>query len=184
MKIMGDKSIVWFPGVSVGYERENVIGYNLYFEYNFTYDKVEVIKFAVTNPSSPDIIGYTGVNLNLYLNNIDLGISEKLTENINYTIGPSFAAVYRILVNYQDYPHEVGIYGDLFDKLSSLCIGANASLNMQIPLTSDTRYFFFYSSLKFRYLHSLWFDAKGRNVSNYYQSFLFSQLNLGIGFNF
>ena len=186
MKIIGDKSIVWFPGVSVGYERGGIWGYDLYFEYNVTYDKVaDVISFNRTAPDSPDIIASWGADLVLSLNNFDLGIKDYLTNNLSYSIGPSVAIVTRSFV-IDDFPYVPGetLSNNIDDRLVSVCTGLNASLNLQLPFTSETRYVFFYSSLKIRYLHSLWFDASGRNVDNYYQSFLFSQLNLGIGYNF
>jgi hypothetical protein len=91
-----------------------------------------------------------------------------------------------IIVCSIDAPRNPGetLSNNIDDRLVSLCLGVNASLNFHVPFGSGSSYPFFYSSLKFRYLHSLWFDVRGRDVSNYYQSFVFSQLNLGIGYNF
>jgi hypothetical protein len=185
MKLIGDKTIDWFPGVSIGYERENVWGYNLYFEYNVTYNKVaDVLSFVRTSPDSP-VIDSWGADLILSLNNFDIGIKDNLTDNLSYAFGPTVTFASRSFV-IDDAPRIPGetLSNNIDDRLESLCLGVNASLNFQVPFSSGTSYPFFYSGLKFRYLHSIWFDARGRNVSNYYQSFLFSQLNLGIGYNF
>ena len=40
------------------------------------------------------------------------------------------------------------------EKLVSVCAGVNASLNLEIPFSTGDNYLFFYSSLKFRYIHS------------------------------
>jgi hypothetical protein len=185
MKLIGDKSIVWFPGVSIGYERDNIWGYNLFCEYNITYDKIEVWKFGRTSPDSPDIIDTFGANLILSLYNFDFGIKDEIVDNLSYAIGPTVSVAGRSFV-IDDAPRytDEKFSFNIDDRLVSLCLGVNASLNFQIPFSSGNSYPFFFSSLKFRYLHSIWFDKRGRNVDNYYQSFLFSQLNLGIGYNF
>ena len=186
MKLIGDKSIEWFPGMSIGYERDNVWGYNLFCEYNITNKKVEdVIVFARTSPDSPDIIDTYGSNLILSLYNFDFGIKNNLIDNLSYAFGPTVAFASRSFV-IDDAPRNPGetLSDNIDDRLVSLCLGVNASLNFHVPFSSESSYPFFYSSLKFRYLHSIWFDARGRNVFNYYQSFLFSQLNLGLGYNF
>ena len=185
MKLIGDKSIDWFPGFSIGYERDNVWGYNLFCEYNITYDKVEVMKFGRTSPDSPDIIDTFSGNLILTLYNFDFGIKDEIIDNLSYAIGPTVSVASRSFVidDAPRNPEEI-LSLNIDDRLMSLCLGVNASLNFQVPFSSGNSYPFFYSSLKFRYLHSLWFDARGRDVSNYYQSILFSQLNLGIGYNF
>jgi hypothetical protein len=186
MKLIGDKSIDWFPGMSIGYERDNLWGYNLYCEYNITYKKVEdVIVWSRTAPDSPDIIDTYGSNLVLSLYNFDFGIKDNIIEDLSYAFGPTVAFVSRSFV-IDDAPRNPGetLSNNIDDRLVSLCAGVNASLNLQILFSTGSNYLFFYSSLKFRYLHSLWFDARGRNVSDYYQSFLFSQLNLGLGYNF
>ena len=186
MKLIGDKSIDWFPGMSIGYERDNLWGYNLYCEYNITYKKVEnVIVWSRTAPDSPDIIDTYGSNLVLSLYNFDFGIKDNIIEDLSYAFGPTVAFASRSFV-IDDAPRTPGetLSNNIDDRLVSLCAGINASLNLQIPFSTGSNYLFFYSSLKFRYLHSLWFDARGRNVSDYYQSFLFSQLNLGLGYNF
>jgi hypothetical protein len=185
MKIIGDKSIVWFPGFSVGYERENVWGYNFYFEYNVTYNKVaDVLSFARITPDSP-VIDSWGADLILSLNNIDVGIKDDLTDNLSYAFGPTvtFAGRSFVIDNAPRIPGET-LSNNIDDRLVSLCLGVNTYFYFQVPFSSGTSYPFFFSSLKFRYLHSVLFDKRGSNVDNYYQSFLFSQLNLGIGYNF
>ena len=119
------------------------------------------------------------------LNNFDFGIKDNIIEDLSYAFGPTVAFVSRSFV-IDDAPRKPGetLSNNIDDRLVSLCAGVIASLNLQIPFSTGSNYLFFYSSLKFRYLHSLWFDARGRNMSDYYQSFLFSQLNLGLGYNF
>jgi hypothetical protein len=186
MKMLEDKKIQWLPGLSIGYERGNIWGYILYFEYNYSYRKIDgVLSWARTGPDSPEIIATFGSDYVLSINNFDIGIKYNLTDNLSCAIGPTIAFVSRSFV-IDEFPYIPGetVSNNIDDRLVSVCAGINASLNLQIPFSSGSNYMFLYSSLKFRYLHSLWFDARGRNVDNYYQSFLVSQLNLGLGYNF
>jgi hypothetical protein len=45
-------------------------------------------------------------------------------------------------------------------------------------------YFFFTSKLKIRYTYSIWFDEGIRNLDNYHQEFLATQISVGLGYPF
>ena len=125
MKLIGDKSIDWFPGLSIGYERDNVWGYNLYCEYNITYKKIEdVIVWSRTAPDSPDIIDTYGSNLVLSLYNFDFGIKDNIIEDLSYAFGPTVAFVSRSFV-IDDAPRNTGetLSNNIDDRLVSLCAG-------------------------------------------------------------
>lgn len=184
-KTIGDKHIDWFPGFSVAFATENLSALNLFFEYNCTYRRIEEVqKFAITD-MSPEIVNYTYADLMFLFHNVDLDVYYKANQWLSIYIGPTISWVNRTYV-IDDLPASPveNIDKTFEDRLASLCLGANASVSVEIPLQNDVRYIFFFSNLKYRYLHSVWFDDRGRDLSNYHQKFLFSQLNIGLGYNF
>jgi hypothetical protein len=186
MQLTKDKRFRWLPGLSLAYERENVMGYRLHIEYNLTYRRLDnVLQFTRTGPLSPEIIGYTGADLVLSLNNIDVAITKEIDDWASYTVGPTFSLVYRSFIMEDPFaPSEGGTSIMIDDRLASLCLGLNASLNAEVPFSDAQEYLFFFASLKVRYIHSVWFDDRGRKLDNYYQSFLYSQIHIGLGFHY
>jgi len=185
MHITDDHKVGWAPGVSVAYEKENVFGLDVRLEYNFVYSGITgVMTFIRTGPDSPEPIGTSNANYFLTSHNYDLSIIYKLEDYFSVSAGPSFA-IFNRTFEYDDVLFsEINNAPNLYDKLVSYCIGINGGLNYELPLSAGKNYYFFYSELKLRYLHSIMFDSRGRNTSNYYQSFLTAQLNLGVGYNF
>jgi len=184
MHITDDRKVRWFPGLSLSFEKENVLGYNIQMEYSFVYfESMRNIKFyKKESETEPNTLLYA--NYFLTGHNYDLSIVSKLSESFNFYVGPSLA-VYNRTIDY-GYPYndpEIAAL-NLHDRLVSVCVGINAAINMKYPFSKAPRHFFFYSGLKVRYLHSILFDNRGRNTANYYQSFLTAQLNIGLGYNF
>jgi hypothetical protein len=183
MKVIGDKKVDWFPGLSIAYERENVLGETVHLEYNYTYRKVKDVQlFLITSEISPDPTGGLSSDLILSLHNIDIDVRIGKGENISYTIGPSLSWVNRSFVI--DQPLAIGTNRRFEDRLASLCIGVNGAINVTFPLADKNESLFLFTGLNMHYIHSVWFDARGRNVGNYFQSFLFSQIQVGIGSSF
>jgi hypothetical protein len=133
--------------------------------------------FARTNSTGPEIIGTFPADLILACNNVDFAVYFKANDWLSFSTGPTISFVTRSIV-IDDLPYSPP--ESFEDKLASLCLGVNGSVSIEVPLQTGSQYIFLFSSVKLRYLHSVWFDAKGRKLDNYYQSFLFSQLNVGL----
>jgi hypothetical protein len=143
-----------------------------------------MVKFTPPPNDSPDPTPNYYANYFLTSHNYDVSLVFKLSDNFNYYFGPSLAVYNRTAeFNVSNYPAGE-IAPNLYDKLVSFCIGINGAVNFELPLSEGNNHFLLYSGLKMRYLHSLFFDKRSRDVSNYYQSFLTAQLNFGIGYNF
>lgn len=186
MKLMSDKKINWLPGLSMAYERENVFGYFLHVEYNLIYRKIDnVIQFTRTSPGPGYFIEYYGADFILSIHSIDIAVNNKINDWASFSIGPTISLVYRSFV-VDDMPGlgEQSAPQNLDDRLASLCLGLNGSISAEVPFSNGNEYVFFFTGLKLRYIHSIWFDDRGRNVGNYYQSFLFSQVNIGLGYRY
>lgn len=188
MKVTSNKKVGWFPGLSLTFENENLFGHHLSFEYNYTHRKLkDVIQFLVTSEKGPEPIGTIGSDLILDLNNFDLGFILKLNEFIRFSGGPTVSYVNRSFVIdnlFSSANTQERMQNSLEDRLASICIGFNCAVDYIVPMSIEEKHFFFLTRLKLRYVHSVWFDARGRNLDQYFQSFLFSQLNVGIGYSF
>jgi hypothetical protein len=179
---VGDQyKIVSCPGFSTAFEKDNILGFKVHLEYNFNYySKTGMHDFYWYELNPPIIQGHKdAANYFLTSHNFDLSLLFNLFRYFNYYLGPSLAVYNRTI----EFPQGV-IASRIYDNLVSYCVGLNGAMNFNYPLSDDKNYFFLYAGLKFRYLHSFMFDARGRNLGNYFQSFLTAQLNLGIGYNF
>lgn len=106
----------------------------------------------------------------------DIGLRRRLTDWLQAGFGPSLAVESRTV----DIP-----YADVADRLDSYCLGLHATAAATMPFGKErSRGFFWYYTLKLRYLHSIFFDARGRDLSNYSQEFLTASLGAGIGYAF
>jgi hypothetical protein len=182
MRTIGSKTIGWFRGFSVAFEKENFWGIDVHGEYCYAYSKTQdVINYNRTN-SSGIVIGTTGADLIIAIHNIDLAVIYHINSWLSISGGPSLGLTYRTLkIDNLSESAQQNVFYSFEDRLASLCGGVNGSINLELPLQGNSEYFFLYSSLKLRYLHSLLFDKRGRNLDNYYQSFLSGQLNIGVG---
>jgi hypothetical protein len=185
MKTIGDKKIRWMPGLSIGYEKDDLLGMNLYFGFDYTYSKVKNVLEFVSTTLGPEPTDTTGADLILQLNSFDAAIRFKLYKGLDILFGPTVSVVARSLIteNFPPSPFE-SVSGNLDDRLVSVCVGLNFGARMEIPLSEDPRYFFVYSGFRLRYIHSIWFDDRGRKLLNYYQNFFIGHLNVGLGYNF
>jgi hypothetical protein len=181
------KTFLWLPGLSLAYERENVLGQTLHLEYNLTYRKLDgVLRFAVTSETGPDVIGYCDADLELLMYNLDIDMHTGLDEYFSIDIGPTVSCISRTF-SMDDLGQWSGgtiRRSGLEDRLISYGLGVNGSFNFELPLSAEKEHVYLLSSLKLRYIHALWFDARGRNVDDYYQSFSYSQLHVGVGYSF
>lgn len=153
---------------------------------NENYDLAVDLQYFRSNANNPLVFNYSSsgaqagftsygkVTLNEFAS--DIGLRYPCTNWLQLGLGPSFAAISRTT--------EVP-FADISDRLNSYCLGAHGVAAALLPFNKGkSEGFYWYFSLKLRYLHSLFFDARGRNLGNYNQSFLTTSLAAGIGYAF
>ena len=185
MQTIGGERLGWSPGMALAFEREDMWGLDLLAEYSFNASRANnVIEYVVTDVGGNLQFTY-GANLMLLIHNLDLGVSYRENEWLNFSIGPTISFVNRT-IKINGIPSFEGPTAtrDFEDRLASLCAGFNVAASVQLPIDDGQEYPFFFSTFKLRYLHSVWFDGRGRNLDNYYQSFLVGQVNIGLGYRF
>jgi hypothetical protein len=111
----------------------------------------------------------------LSLNTLDISINGKLGDIFSYGFGPSFSVVNRSIIIDHD---------NFIDRLASFNIGLIGLIDMRIPFSDNMDYLYFYSGLKFRYLHGFFYDEGLRDLDDYEQNFVTANLAIGIGYNF
>lgn len=184
MSTMVNGSIGWLPGFSVGYENDSLVKVPVRVDYSFTYAFVRnAMQFTVTSSSGPEPTGSFGANITFVTNNFDFAVVGRPIEFVAVTAGPTVSAVYRTI---SLVPPAIlsGEVLSLDDRLASVCVGLNCSLNFEVPLEDGPNYVFFFSDLELRYIHSVWFDSRGRDTGDYYQSSLMGHVGVGLGYKF
>lgn len=175
MRIMrGEKYHSYFQ-YGFTYERENFYGCDLQFDYSFHQNtKEHLLQFAILDEDGTHAVGMTPGDVSLRIHNFDVSYTKKMDKYFTWGAGPSFALINRI----------IDVQNHLYDKLASSGLGVNAFLEFSIPFNPAKPDFYFTSNMKFRYLHSIWFDKGNRNLDDYSQWFLTSELTVGIGYAF
>lgn len=174
-KIMGGKKFQSYILYDFSYLRENLLGFDMMFEYSYQkITKKDIIEFIIydpsPNPAPPPLFG----DIELIKHNFDFDYTARINKYFSFGIGPSFIIVNRIL----------DVDTVLYDKLASSGLGINGFTELSFPLTSGKQYLYFTSKLKLRYTHSIWFDKGIRDLDNYDQEYFTTQLLIGIGYNF
>jgi len=182
LPVMGDEDYLINYGFGISYRNKNMFGYDIQFDYCYAYSsKDNVLEFEFYDPSpnpNPNRFFYSDVSLSL--NTIDVSVNGNMGSFFSYGFGPSFSIANRsIIIENADVNHE-----DFVDILASFNIGLNGLIEMRIPFSNKTNFWFFYSGLKFRYLHGFFYDEGLRDLSDYNQNFVTANLALGIGYNF
>ena len=182
MKITGNKSVGWTPGCSVGYQTERLIGAPVRFEYDFTYSRLsDVLTFDATSLTGPSPVVYFSANLTYAMHDLDLSLVIPFAEWAGASIGPS-CALLRRTIDIPQIPNDQGRTLSFEDRLVSYSIGINVSLYLAVPGTPEPQTVFAFFGTKLRYLHSIYFDARGRALDNYSQESLLGQIQAGIGY--
>jgi len=182
-KVIGDKRFRSYLHYDFSYERENVFGYHLMLDYSYNQlTKDDAIVFVRTSEVSPDPIGYIGEDVTLINHNFDLDYVEDLNQYFSCGFGPSFVITNRIV----EIPLSISAAPrmSLYDKLASSGLGANGFVQFSIPFDASKDYFYFTSKIKLRYTHSIWFDKGIRNLDDYNQDFITSEISVGVGYSF
>jgi len=187
-KTISGKNIDYIPSFSIAYENKHLLGTDIIIEYNYSSVKLSAVQEFRPTSSGPTIppVMWT-VDYYLAWHNIDFGNNYEITKWLSFSIGPSISLVYRtisIVDLYRTTIEEEVPATSFDDRLASICAGLNCSGNIEFPLQDNEQYFFLFSRIKCRYLHSVLFDSRGRNLGSYYQSFLSGQINIGVGYCF
>jgi|WetSurMetagenome_2_1015567.scaffolds.fasta_scaffold01768_4 hypothetical protein len=179
--VMGDENYLLNYGFEFSYKNNSLFGYMIQLDYSYLYSGIDdVLKFVRTGEGGPDPLGYFYSDVSLSLNTLDLSINGKLGNIFYYGFGPSFSIVNRSII----IESPAVDYEDFADRLASFNIGLNGIIEMRIPLSEQNNYWYFYSGLKFRYLYGLFYDEGLRDLSDYNQNFVMTNLAIGIGYNF
>jgi len=166
LKVMGDKSYKSYVNYGFSYQRDDILGYDFLFEYNYhKMIKKNVIKFFRTGTESPDIIDTIGTDASLISHNFDFNYIGNIYSYLSYGIGPSFIIVNRIIKTEDSFME--GGTRSLYDNLASSGLGINGFIDFTVPLYESENYLFFTSKLKLRYTHSIWFDKGLRHLDDY-----------------
>jgi len=184
LPVMGDENYLLNYGFEVSYRNKNLFGYIIQFDYSYLYSGIdEAIKFVRTGEGSPDPIGVFYSDVSLSFNTLDISVNDKLGDIFSYCFGPSFSIVNRtIIVENGDFDGEDFV--DFVDRLASFNIGIVGLIDMRIPISNNAEYWYFYSGLKFRYLHGFFYDEGLRDLKDYEQNFVTANLAIGIGYHF
>ena len=182
MKIVGDKRFRSYFFFGISFQKEDLFGYNLMVEYSYhEITKKNVIEFVRTGEDSPEPLDYFGGDMCLVLHNIDFDYVGNINKKFSFGVGPSIYIANRIF-EIDRIPFAISNFS-LYDKLASSGLGINGFLMFNTPLF-EVQNILLISQIKFRYTHSVWFDKGIRNLDNYYQQFVTTQIMFGIGYLF
>ena len=176
LKIMEEGNYILNYGFEISYINQSLFGNYIQFDYSYIYATVNrALEFVRTSEIGPEPIGVSYVDVSLSFNTIDIILKNKLNEKLLYGIGPSFSIVNKSI--YYDHKNFV-------DRLASFNIGINGTIDTIIPLSDNSTSWYVYGGIKLRYLYGLFYDKKGRDLSNYSQHFVTINLLIGLGYNF
>lgn len=183
LKIMGNKELKGNNGFSLAYRNDQFLNlFPIDIEYSYLYSRInDVQTFYITGTANASPPASYTADLIFQWHNLDIDVHYPLFPMFSFSLGPSVSYAGRTFA----IDHFASLDLPAFtDRLQSLCLGMNISLNGELPLQNSGRYFFLLVHAKMCYLHSIWFDDRGRNLENYHQTFLLGRLNLGIGYCF
>lgn len=177
LPFLQDRKFIGGYGIDASIIRQTEKGCGLYLDVEYFRSNASgPLVFNVTPGLGPNTVNTFHGKVSLDQFSVDIGPRYQLTRWLQAGFGPSFAMESRSV----DVP-----YAGIADRLDSYCLGLNAVAAATLPFhETGNRGFFWYYTLKLRYLHSIFFDARGRNLSNYSQSFLTASLGAGIGYAF
>ena len=175
-------SITWAPGFSIAYERDSLWGMTVHVEYAYTRSMaVNAIPFTFNTGTLASVS--FGADLVSMSHHLDLGVCFKPCRSILLVLGPTIALSHRT-IELTEPPIDVVPARHFEDRLVSMALGANASASFEIPIQEGPNYMFLLSTLKFRFLHAVWFDKRGRDLDNYFQDSFLTHLGFGVGYSF
>jgi len=183
LRIMGDKRYKSYFHFGFAFQRGDLVGLNLMLEYSYhQMEKEDALEFFITSSFDPEIQYKVASDASILSHNFDLDYIGSIGSYFSYGFGPSFVIINRIIEVNNAYT-EAGLKS-FYDKLASSGLGANAFFDFSVPFTEAREFFFITSKIKFRYIHSIWFDKGLRNLDDYKQEFLVFNFSVGIGYAF
>ncbi|MCF8243231.1 MAG: hypothetical protein K9J16_17780 [Melioribacteraceae bacterium] len=180
---MADQEFSSYLSYGVSYQKENIFGVSLLLNYSYHQIKKENVfnLVYIRDHGDPPPNIFIG-DISHISHNIDLDYIDNFSNYFSFGIGVSLVINNRIL-NVEKFV-EGKQSRVLNDKLASSGIGANGNLKFFLPLNKGEKYFYLTSLLKLRYTHSIWFDEDIRELDNYKQEYITSNLSIGIGYSF
>jgi hypothetical protein len=174
-RITMDDNFDWLTGVNFGYG--HFLSPALLIDIQLTYKEgaaEEAMSFAMTSPSGPEITGYFYASDRLREYAVEVSLCYRFNDLVEVRAGPSGGMVDRIIrIDHFDFT----------DRLSAGALGGHAGANLLIPL-GEQRGFILIAGLEFRYMHSIFFDARGRKLDDYSLEFFTVNLTAGMAFEF
>ena len=184
LKTIGNKALDWSPGFSAGYEGVCLWGVALRLEYSYTRSSAHnALEFAIAGSSGPEPIASFGSDLSFTTNNLDIAAIVQPEPFLILAIGPTLALAHRT-IEFTEPPSEEFSAIYFQDRLTSLCLGVNGAVDLRVPLENGPQHLFLFAGIRLRYLHSVLFDKRGRDLGNYSQSQFFGRLSVGLGCTF
>ncbi len=181
-KTIENGSLGWAPGFSIGFERDSLWGMTMLAEYCYTRSIADnAMRFDYTI-SPPTVLSF-GADLIYVSHSLDIGIRFRISKYFLLAVGPTVSLSHRTITLTEPRVNEISAR-DFEDRLVSIALGANGSASFEIPFQDSPPSFFAFTTLKLRFLHAIWFDKRGRNLDDYYQTSLLSHLGLGVGYAF
>lgn len=176
LKIMERGKYILNYGFEISYINKNLFGKYIQFDYSYIYEGVdetsEFIKTGTDNPT-PNGVFYSDVSLSF--NTLDFLLKNELSKDLFIGLGPSLSIVNKSINFAQD---------NFEDRLVSFNIGLSVTLDKIIPLNENSTNWYLNGGIKLRYLFGLYYDDKGRDLSNYNQEFFTLNILFGLGYNF
>jgi hypothetical protein len=172
LKITDDGNFLLNYGMELSYLNHTLFNQRIQLDYSFIYAANNgALEFVRTTGFD---IGTSYVDASLSFHTVDILLKNELSEKLFYGIGPSFSIVNRNIF----YDKE-----NFEDRLASFNIGLSGTIDMITPISDSSTKWYFYYGIKLRYLYGLFYDEKGRDLSNYYQHFLTLNLLVGISYS-
>lgn len=167
--------------LGVSFQKEDLFGMNIMMDYSYNNLKRENLVAFTYSDMSP--IEYSTVHggLRLSSHNIDIDYLGSIIRNFYFGIGPSFVITNRTYDNEPLYGDGRLVLPGFEDRLASAGLGVNAFIMYNAPLVEKL---YLTTKIKLRYTHSVWFDKGPRNLDNYSQEFLTTEMSAGLGYAF
>ncbi len=172
LKITDDSNFLLNYGIEASYLNQTLFNYNIQLDYSYIYASNNgALEFVRTSGFD---IGTSYVDASLSFHTVDILLKNKLSKKLFYGIGPSFSIVNRNIF----YEKE-----NFKDRLASFNIGLSGTIDMITPVSDSSTNWYWYYGIKLRYLYGLFYDDKGRDLSNYSQHFLTLNILIGLGYS-
>jgi hypothetical protein len=172
LKITDDGNFLLNYGMELSYLNHTLFNHKIQLDYSFIYAANNgALEFVRTSGFD---IGTSYVDASLSFHTVDILLKNELSEKLFYGIGPSFSIVNRNIF----YDKE-----NFEDRLASFNIGLTGTIDMITPISDSSTNWYFYYGIKLRYLYGLFYDEKGRDLSNYSQHFLTLNILIGLSYS-